>query len=160
MTLERGPFKPLKTFPEKITVLNPAFHRDAPKYIKDILSNLKAHLLAREIKLCLPAAKLDQIIEARIKGKIFLLQRKLPCGKGCNGCPHGPYWYGFYKTHGQLISFYVGKTLPPRFREATKIHIASGAPRPSSKSLVEAPPPPSSTNPSPVQNADQESEVH
>jgi hypothetical protein len=65
----------------------------------------------------------NKIIEARIQGKIFLLQRPVYCGKGCSKCPHGPYWYGFYRHKGKTISFYVGKTLPPRFKEAKRVKI-------------------------------------
>lgn len=124
MTPERTGLLPRAPFPGDIAILKTPFHRDAPTYIKNILRNLDQHLLSREIKICLPAARLDQLIEARIKGKVFLLQRRLTCGKGCSGCPHGPYWYGFYKIKGKIISFYVGKTLPPRFLLAEKIHIS------------------------------------
>ncbi|MDG2992022.1 hypothetical protein L3556_13940 [Candidatus Synechococcus calcipolaris G9] len=34
------------------------------------------------------------------------------CGKsGCKRCPHGPYWYGFWKQDGKTRSKYIGKTL-------------------------------------------------
>lgn len=31
---------------------------------------------------------------------------------GCNGCPHGPYWYGYFKEDGRTRKVYVGRTLP------------------------------------------------
>ncbi|MFN2594263.1 MAG: hypothetical protein ABR579_05180 [Actinomycetota bacterium] len=35
------------------------------------------------------------------------------CGKpGCNSCPHGPYWYAYYREGGRLRSHYLGKTRP------------------------------------------------
>lgn len=35
------------------------------------------------------------------------------CGKrGCTRCPHGPYWYAYWREDGRLRSQYIGKTLP------------------------------------------------
>lgn len=35
------------------------------------------------------------------------------CGKnGCTRCPHGPYWYAYWREEGKLRSRYIGKTLP------------------------------------------------
>ncbi|HET7483073.1 MAG TPA: hypothetical protein VFK89_09450 [Actinomycetota bacterium] len=35
------------------------------------------------------------------------------CGKpGCTKCPHGPYWYAYYREDGKLRSRYVGRELP------------------------------------------------
>jgi len=35
------------------------------------------------------------------------------CGKrGCTRCPHGPYWYAYWREEGRLRSRYIGKTLP------------------------------------------------
>ena len=35
------------------------------------------------------------------------------CGKrGCTRCPHGPYWYAYWREDGKLRSRYIGKTLP------------------------------------------------
>ena len=36
--------------------------------------------------------------------------RKLPCGPGCDGCPHGPYRYIVYRdSRGKVTSKYAGK---------------------------------------------------
>lgn len=36
------------------------------------------------------------------------------CGKpGCGSCPHGPYWYAYYRDGGRLRSRYIGRELPP-----------------------------------------------
>jgi hypothetical protein len=41
-------------------------------------------------------------------------QESVKCGKrGCTRCPHGPYWYAYWREEGRLRSRYVGKTLPP-----------------------------------------------
>ena len=35
------------------------------------------------------------------------------CGKeGCTRCPHGPYWYAYWREEGRLRSRYIGKHLP------------------------------------------------
>lgn len=41
-----------------------------------------------------------------------LRQRMVRCGKpGCTSCPHGPYWYAFWREDGRRRSRYVGKLL-------------------------------------------------
>jgi hypothetical protein len=36
------------------------------------------------------------------------------CGKPtCSRCPHGPYWYAYWRQDGRLRSRYVGKIPPP-----------------------------------------------
>jgi len=35
------------------------------------------------------------------------------CGKrGCTRCPHGPYWYAYWREEGRLRSKYLGKSPP------------------------------------------------
>jgi hypothetical protein len=35
------------------------------------------------------------------------------CGKRtCTRCPHGPYWYAYWREDGRLKSRYIGKNLP------------------------------------------------
>lgn len=31
------------------------------------------------------------------------------CGKKCGGCPHGPYWYAYWKEGGRTRKRYIGK---------------------------------------------------
>ncbi len=40
----------------------------------------------------------------------FRLER-VSCGKNCKGCPHGPYWYGYWREGGKTHSKYIGKNL-------------------------------------------------
>jgi hypothetical protein len=41
---------------------------------------------------------------------VYLQKRRLDCGPGCDGCPHGPYLYAKYrKKDGSWTSEYVGK---------------------------------------------------
>ena len=40
-------------------------------------------------------------------------QEQVRCGKsGCTKCPHGPYWYAYYRDGKRLRSRYVGRELP------------------------------------------------
>jgi hypothetical protein len=35
------------------------------------------------------------------------------CGKrGCTRCPHGPYWYAYWREGGRVRTRYIGKDLP------------------------------------------------
>lgn len=35
------------------------------------------------------------------------------CGKrGCRSCPHGPYWYAYYREGGTLHKRYIGRHGP------------------------------------------------
>ena len=46
-------------------------------------------------------------------GKVTYRQERVRCGKeGCGGCPHGPYWYAYWREGGRLRSRYIGKHLP------------------------------------------------
>lgn len=48
-------------------------------------------------------------------GNVTLRQEHVRCGKeSCRSCPHGPYWYAYWREGGRMRSRYVGKTLPGR----------------------------------------------
>lgn len=41
------------------------------------------------------------------------------CGKaGCSSCPHGPYWYAYFREGKKLRSRYIGRDLPADVRAA------------------------------------------
>jgi hypothetical protein len=45
--------------------------------------------------------------------KVSYRQQRVRCGKdGCTRCPHGPYWYAFWREGGRVRSQYLGKQLP------------------------------------------------
>jgi hypothetical protein len=47
------------------------------------------------------------------KGKVTFRQERVRCGRAsCTRCPHGPYWYAYWREDGRLRSRYVGKELP------------------------------------------------
>lgn len=40
------------------------------------------------------------------------------CGKaGCRRCPHGPYWYAYWRQDGKLRKRYIGKVDPRKGEE-------------------------------------------
>lgn len=42
---------------------------------------------------------------------------KVRCGKPrCTSCPHGPYWYAYFREDGRLRSRYIGPVLPETVR--------------------------------------------
>lgn len=46
-------------------------------------------------------------------GAVTFRQEMVRCGKkGCTRCPHGPYWYAYWREGGRTRSRYVGKQLP------------------------------------------------
>ena len=47
------------------------------------------------------------------EGSVTYRQEMVRCGKaGCTKCPHGPYWYAYYREEGRLRSRYIGRDLP------------------------------------------------
>jgi hypothetical protein len=50
--------------------------------------------------------------EAQV-GSITFRYETVRCGKeNCSRCPHGPYWYAYWKENGRTRSRYIGRTLP------------------------------------------------
>jgi hypothetical protein len=51
----------------------------------------------------------------RTRGKVTFRQETVRCGRtNCTRCPHGPYWYAYWREGGRLRSRYIGKQLPAR----------------------------------------------
>ena len=52
-----------------------------------------------------------EIVEAE-SGVTYRLE-SVRCGKpGCTTCPHGPYWYAYFREGNKLRSRYIGRDLP------------------------------------------------
>lgn len=46
-------------------------------------------------------------------GKVNYRLESVRCGKpGCTKCPHGPYWYAYWREGGRVRSRYIGRRLP------------------------------------------------
>ena len=47
-------------------------------------------------------------------GPVTYRLESVKCGKpGCTKCPHGPYWYAYWREGGKVRSRYIGPELPP-----------------------------------------------
>ena len=45
-------------------------------------------------------------------GKVSYRLEPVNCGKpGCSRCPHGPYWYAYWREGGRVRSKYIGRKL-------------------------------------------------
>lgn len=52
-------------------------------------------------------------VEHRPDPKVTYRRQDVKCGKrGCTRCPHGPYWYAYWREEGRLRSRYIGRNLP------------------------------------------------
>lgn len=57
-------------------------------------------------------------MEAQIGSLTFRFET-VRCGKeNCTRCPHGPYWYAYWKENGRTRSRYIGRTLPGAARKS------------------------------------------
>lgn len=52
-----------------------------------------------------------EILEEKHSNSITYRLERIACGKNCKGCPHGPYWYGYWREGGKTRSRYIGKKL-------------------------------------------------
>jgi hypothetical protein len=50
-----------------------------------------------------------EILEEKHTDAMTYRLEKVSCGKNCKGCPHGPYWYGYWREGGKTRSKYIGK---------------------------------------------------
>lgn len=56
-------------------------------------------------------------------------KESVKCGKpGCTKCPHGPYWYAYYRDQGRLRSRYIGRDLPVDIAESLSMSVSSRSP--------------------------------
>ncbi|VVB71997.1 Uncharacterised protein [uncultured archaeon] len=57
----------------------------------------------------LPANR--EVLKVKTSGSMTFRLERVSCGKNCKGCPHGPYWYGYWREAGKTRSKYIGKNL-------------------------------------------------
>jgi hypothetical protein len=51
--------------------------------------------------------------EAGLPPTLRYRQEEVRCGKAaCTSCPHGPYWYAYWKEDGRTRKRYIGRQLP------------------------------------------------
>lgn len=55
----------------------------------------------------------EQELPEVVAGAVTYRLETVRCGKpNCRTCPHGPYWYAYYREGDKLRSRYVGRELP------------------------------------------------
>lgn len=58
--------------------------------------------------------------------RVSYRQEHVRCGKaGCSACPHGPYWYAYWKEDGRSRKQYIGRHLPGQPLEPVVVDPAS-----------------------------------
>ena len=61
-------------------------------------------------------SRLGESVGDRLPGegpRVTYRQQTVRCGKErCGRCPHGPYWYAYWREEGKLRSRYIGKERP------------------------------------------------
>jgi hypothetical protein len=67
----------------------------------------------RRLQMLIRGLLLEDPPQEEETGRVTFRQEMVRCGKdGCTRCPHGPYWYAYWREGGRTRSRYVGKTLP------------------------------------------------
>ena len=96
-------------------IRDPLEHEDLPVLyeIRDLVAELISGKEAPQSepgKSRNPGVKREILEERHCDSMTFRLE-KVSCGKNCKGCPHGPYWYGYWREGGKTRSKYIGKKL-------------------------------------------------
>ena len=103
---------------EKVIRLLERWNSDELKRLQGWLSIRIEQLESLTEELELPPVKSgrEAVSVCQLNSIVYRLE-KVRCGKeNCRTCPHGPYWYGYQRNNGKVVSFYVGKELPPSLR--------------------------------------------
>jgi hypothetical protein len=103
--------------PEEIpTYIVDGLERQDPETLREIATY--AELLARHREREISRDELEdavgegeelESVQEESDGKGVVVKKRIPCGKDCNGCPHGPYEYRAYREGDQVKTEYLGK---------------------------------------------------
>lgn len=79
----------------------------------DEIRDLDEHELRRLLILTQAHLERTGVFAPGVSGpKVSLRQQHVRCGRdSCTTCPHGPYWYAYWREAGKRKSKYVGKLL-------------------------------------------------
>jgi hypothetical protein len=93
------------------TIINSLVHQDLSVLYE--ISDLVERLILERGKPPLAEELPDdrEVLDVQTTGCITFRLEKVCCGKNCKGCPHGPYWYGYWREGGKTRSKYIGKNL-------------------------------------------------
>jgi hypothetical protein len=71
--------------------------------------------------------------EAALPPTLRYRQDMVRCGRStCTRCPHGPYWYAYWKEDGRTRKRYIGRHLPGEALEPVVPDLAGGPVAPAS----------------------------
>jgi len=96
------------------TIIHSLEHQDLSVLCE--IRDLVEHLIKESGKPLLAEDLPDdrEVLDVQTTGCITYSLEKVSCGKNCKGCPHGPYWYGYWREGGKTHSKYIGKSLSSR----------------------------------------------
>ncbi|MDH5371844.1 MAG: hypothetical protein OEX97_02755 [Acidimicrobiia bacterium] len=78
----------------------------------DAVRDLDEHELRRLLILATAHLERSGALPPGVRADVKLRQQRIRCGKpNCTRCPHGPYWYAYWREAGRRKSRYVGKLL-------------------------------------------------
>ncbi|MBI4785597.1 MAG: hypothetical protein HY782_00920 [Chloroflexi bacterium] len=98
--------------PQKSSPLEKLSDRDLDK-LREIEERLRRVVQERRTTLSQRAVTTEQQF-----GSLTFRYETVRCGKkNCTRCPHGPYWYVYWKEGGRTRSRYVGRSLPQKARD-------------------------------------------
>ncbi|MDP8959505.1 MAG: hypothetical protein M3N51_09995 [Actinomycetota bacterium] len=82
------------------------------RYLLDAVRELDEHELRRLLILARARLESTGALRSGDDPEVTLRQQWVRCGKAsCGRCPHGPYWYAYWREDGRRRSRYVGKLL-------------------------------------------------
>ena len=98
--------------PQKPSPLEKLSDRDLEK-LREIEERLRRVVQERRTTIPQRAVTAEQQF-----GSLTFRYETVRCGKkNCTRCPHGPYWYVYWKEGGRTRSRYVGRSLPQKARD-------------------------------------------
>lgn len=90
-----------------------------PRELKDQVRRLDQYdlrrlmIIVRGLLLHADGEPEGAVDEAGLPLNVSYRQEYVRCGKErCTTCPHGPYWYAYWKEDGRSRSQYIGRHLP------------------------------------------------
>lgn len=107
----------VKPMPQKKKSPSPLIHL-SEKQIEQLREiDERLHRVAQERRATLRVPRPGVHAEQTF-GSITFRYETVRCGKAnCTRCPHGPYWYAYWKENGRTRSRYVGRVLPEKARQ-------------------------------------------
>jgi len=99
------------------TIIHSLEHQDLSVLCE--IRDLVEHLIKESGKPLLAEDLPDdrEVLDVQTTGCITYRLEKVSCGKNCKGCPHGPYWYGYWREGGKTHYKYIGKSLSSRSKK-------------------------------------------